>query len=119
MTCSYSTAVEKIRIWHCEKWRYPGLQALRLRVRFLDRPQHIENIVCLAGLKQAVFLVEGKWNTLLPKVAADFHSFGASSGKNIDVSGADPPRTISVTDSDQMVRIEQYVVDRCCNVTPY
>ena len=87
-------AIEKILIGHREKWRYPRLQTLRLRVRFFNRIQDVEDIVGLAGLKQPIFLVESERNSLLAKIAADFDRLGATASEYEDVLRLDASRLV-------------------------
>src|ERR1700694_2103428 len=100
MRSSNLSASEQIRIRYCKEWRHPGFEALRLRMRFFNRVENIQNVVCFGGLKKAVFFVKGEPNSLLAKIAADLDGLGAASSEYVDAAGLDESRVFSIADHD-------------------
>ena len=76
----------KVSVVDGEERRGPRLQPVRAAARFVDSPEHVENVGGFASLEQPVLLVEGKRDPSLTQVFRDFDAVAVGTGQDINVS---------------------------------
>ncbi len=83
-------------------------------MRLSDRPQHVEDVICLRSLEEPLLLVEGEWHSGFAQVFADLDAFLAGTGQYENVlGGQDAGLGAFVLDRDLVRVIVKQLMQLC------